>query len=161
MVNFPLIVKFQIISMLFALTQESSLGLNRFTKIVEVISNNLAEYFFNKSYDNLDGIIINLITVSPGFEFFFKQRKPKYKKGFEIINQHCTRFEIHSTLRYDIKLNFNKITNMKDIELISYIKGSIIDSLYIIESLKIEAFDTNIIKNDLTVFFENNSYKFL
>ena len=71
-----------------------------------------------------------------------------------MIKQDGVIIEIESTLRYDIKLEYDKMKSFNNNQIINYLKNKIMNSLEIINELRVKDFNLEDFKSDLEIFFE-------
>lgn len=143
--------------MKFGLTQETNLDQDR-SNIIISLSNELKEYFKNRDYGkDVEEFLIGLISVKPEFEIFFKERKPKYI-SHKIETHGGISVEITKSYGYDIKLNYNNISESNMHTIKSVIASEIVTSLSHLDSLpkKIKDFDKERFKGDLLQFFKEH-----
>ena len=120
-------------------------------------SDDMKEYFLNKSYGNdLIDIVIGIVCVSPNFEKFFKPRRPKYTKDKKHIKSEGFEYDIEKCLSYDIKLDFETFKSSSEMEAKKYLSEEILKSLEIIGTMKskIKDFDLINFKKDLENYFK-------
>jgi len=87
--------------------------------------------------------IIGIICMSSEFDYKWKEEKKKYYKTKRL-------------LEYDIKLNYAQVENATENGIKQIFAGRWLDSLGVIEELKIKNFDTDKFREDLILFFEQN-----
>lgn len=140
----------------FALTQEVSelIIKNGVSDCIRQLSDDLAEFLGKKDYgDDLQTIYIGIICVGPEFDFFFKQRKPKYKKGKEIIIQDERPYEQINALTYDIKLDHTKFVNANESEIKKMLAIALLNSFSAFNVVKIKDFDRVRFETDMAEYF--------
>jgi len=136
----------------FQLTQEVSESLlkNGRTTIISNFSEELRNFFKTKNYgEGILSMFIGVICVAPEFDFFFKMRKPKYKRGKEIIIQNNAEIELESTLRFDLKLSFEKFLRANEFEARTMLALEVLNSLNVLNKLKIKDFNNESFVEDL------------
>ena len=137
-----------------ALTVEASIGIADKTKVIHEFSNKLSEQFTDKDYGNdVIRILIDIICVSPEFEWFSTVRKPRYKfyrkykrDGIEIIEDR--------DFSFDLKLDYECFKNQSDEENNKMLASEIIKSLSNLEKLpkKVKDFEREKFKKDVEKF---------
>lgn len=136
----------------FVLTQEVSelIIKNGVPDYIKQISDMISGFLKTKDYgEDLRSIYIGIICVSPEFDFFFKTRKPKYKKGKEIIIQDDRPYELISALVYDIKLDYEKYVIANENEVKKMLSMELLNSFTVFNSVKIKSFDRGRFENDV------------
>lgn len=138
------------------LTGEMSEGLSNLRDVSVQLSRKIGAHFKSRSYGNgVASIFIGIICVSPEFDFFFKIRKPKYKRGKEKIVHDGVEHELESALRYDLKLNFKDINGETESRIATILEDQIIASLDIFDKLDIKDFDKEAFKVELIHFLKD------
>lgn len=141
----------------FNITMEIGLGLGNVSTVAHSIVNDLNEKLKNKDFGkSIKQIIISIVCVAPEFELFFKSRKPKFTSGKKIIKKYGTEYEIDSLLTYDLKLEYQKIKEMNDIDVKIYLKQEILNSISIVKKISFEDFDIDRFESDFNSFIHEN-----
>ena len=97
----------------------------------------------SKNYGHgLETLYIGIICVSSEFDFFFKERKPSYKKGKNTKIEDGRSYEQINFLTYDIKLNYEDFLKAEEKEVKKMLAEEIIRSLNVFDKVKIKAFNT-------------------
>ena len=131
--------------MYFAITIDMSEDLLDKSDTIHDYSDLLKTFFKNKSYGKgIEALYIGIIAVHPKFDFFSIIRK-KYTKS-------------KKQLQYNIKLDYEKFKNSNKQEILEMLINDILNSLTIIDELKIKDFDLAAFKHDLNKFFSNKAY---
>lgn len=136
----------------FALTQEVSelIIKNGVSDYIKQISDSISGFLKRKDYgEGLHTIYIGIICVSPEFDFFFKIRKPNYKKDKEIIIQDDRPYELVSALVYDLKLDHKKFVNASEKEVKKMLSIELLNSFAAFNLVKIKAFDRERFEDDV------------
>ena len=126
----------------FGLSQEISKDVALKADIFTTVSKSLENYFSNRDYGKgIEKLTIGIICVSTEFDFFFKERK-KYTKT-------------KAMLEYDIKLDHETIVEANEREVYQILSNSIIESLEIINEMKIPNFDNSGFRAEVASFLNN------
>ena len=136
----------------FGLTQEVSelVIKNDVSDYIKQVSYGISEFLETKNYgEDLHEIYIGIICVSPEFDFFFKIRKPKYKRGKEIIIEDDRAYEMLSALVYDIKLDHRKYVDASKNEVKRMLSAELLNSFTAFNSVKIKSFDSERFVHDI------------
>lgn len=136
----------------FALTQEVSEPIikNGVSDYIKQVSDNISEFLRTRDYgDDLRTLYVGIICVAPEFDFFFKVRKPKYKKGKEITIQDGRPYERTDALVYDIKLDYNVFVNADANEVKKMLAKELLMSFVIFNSIKVKLFDREGFERDV------------
>ncbi len=139
----------------FQLVQEVSETLlkNGKASLISNFSEDIKDFFSGKSYGKgILSIFIAVICVAPEFDFFFKIRTPKYKRGKEIIRQDNIGIEIESSLRFDLKLSYEKFAQANEIDAIRLLALELLNSLNVLDELKIKDFNSIRFKEDFRIY---------
>lgn len=102
---------------------------------------------------------IGVICVAPEFDFFFKIRKPKYKRGKEVIVQDRNIMELESSLRFDLKLSYSKFSDANRVDALRILAGEIINAVTALDTHRIKDFNKSAFQQDLYNYFVQ--YRFL
>lgn len=128
------------------------------SSIIVDFSEIIKNHFKDKYYGNdIKSYTIGIICVSPQFEKFFKEKKPKLIKGKKETIQEGIPFTLEDDFEYDIKLNFEVFHNATEVEARKILATEILKSLSVLDDfkLKIKDFDVNMFKDDLEKCFKN------
>ena len=138
----------------FNITLEVGLGLGKFSVFATNLANDFNEKIKNEDFgQGIKQIIVSIVCVAPEYEAFFKSRKPKFIKGKKTVKKYGVEYEIDSLLTYDLKLDYQKVKVMSDIESHIYLKKEMFDSISTLKNIKVEDFNFDI--------FEKECYNFL
>ncbi|MFD0793580.1 hypothetical protein ACFQZX_08110 [Mucilaginibacter litoreus] len=138
----------------FALTLEVTKEIveNGLDDLINSTSIKISEFLEDKSYgQGLETLYVGVVCVNPKFDFFFKERKPKYRKK-EIIIQDGRPYELINCLTYDIKLDYVQVIHFTKSEFIKNLFLKLINSLEYLDSINIVDFNKNLFKTDLIKF---------
>lgn len=138
--------------MKFAITQEitDKVRENGISDIINELSIYISTFLNERTYgEGLKTYYIGVICVSHEFDFFFKIRKPKYKKGISIYKKDGREYETVDEFGYDIKLDYEKLINADDLEIRRILITDVSKSLDLIDNIKIKEFDKSRFKKDL------------
>ncbi|MGQ9780608.1 MAG: Imm44 family immunity protein [Bacillota bacterium] len=101
--------------------------------------------FKDKDYgEGIKEYVIGIICVAPVFDSFFKIRK-NYTESKRL-------------LEYDIKLDHAKFKKANNKEIYEMLRQEVLNSLGIVEELKIKDFDLARFRADLEQFFAEHTY---
>ncbi|PYF72979.1 hypothetical protein [Pedobacter nutrimenti] len=142
----------------FALTMEVSEPIikNGVSDYIKQLSDQVAEFFKKKDYgDDLQTLYIGIICVTSEFDFFFKVRKPKYKKGKKVTIEDGRPYERTDSLVYDIKLDYDSFVNANENEVKMMLSTELLKSFIVFDSVKIKRFDRESFEKDVTFFLES------
>ncbi|WP_133147477.1 hypothetical protein [Chryseobacterium aquaticum] len=146
----------------FSITQEvDNLAYNKSFQIQE-LSKELNTYLKDKDYgSDIKSVIIGavLIKTKPGFEDWYKERKPKYIEH-KITKNRITgqSMEIIKNFTYDIKFDsglYDEVVNSSDVESLKIISREIVMSLKHFDKLtkKLKDFNVDRFTLDIQSFF--------
>jgi len=143
----------------FGLTQEIDAEAESKSVLINSLSSLLESYFSNKEYGKgIEHFLIGIICVRsrPGYEDWFKVRKPKYKAVDKIKMPDGRVNELHGVYSYDIKLDFERFVNSSNNESEKLLASEILNSLSHLDALpkKVKDFDEERFKSDLQEFFQ-------
>jgi len=136
----------------FALTLEVSelIGQNGVSDYIKEVSDHISEFLRTKDYgDGLKTIYIGIICVAPEFDFFFKVRKPKYKKGTVVTIEDGRPYEQTDALVYDIKLDYDVFVNADEHEVKKILSIELLNSFFVFNSVKVKQFSREIFEKDV------------
>jgi len=139
----------------FALTIETSIGLeDKVGEIVE-LSNKLSKYFSDKNYGaDVKELLIGTISVAPEFEFFTKPRKPRYTLYRRYVKEEVEFIE-DKLFGFSLKLDYDRIKNQSDEQNRKMLAKEILQSLSNLDSLpkKVKDFDKERFIKDMQAYF--------
>jgi hypothetical protein len=119
-----------------AISQEGNLDILRSTWIQEV-SNELQREFEKQNFGKtLKSLIIGIVCVKPEFDFFFKEKKPKYYSGKRVITHDGISIEVENALEYNLKLDYSQFSLLDEKEFKNALAKEILISIDIIPSIK-------------------------
>lgn len=147
--------------MKLALAQYTSVEIVNQSSFITPFSDNLKTHFKDKHYGNdLIEIVIGVICVSPGFEPFFKPKRPQYIKDKKTFKTDGFSYDVEKSLGYDIKLDFEKLKNGTELERMQQLAFEIISSLSIFDKMKTKIKDFNFekFKVDLEAYFKDAGF---
>lgn len=147
-------------NMNFGLALNVSVEIKNKSMLIQSLSNELEEYFKTKQYGaDIKTFTIGVVCISPQFEPFFKEKKPKYIKGIKVINPDGIPFTLEDDFEYDVKIDFESFKNANEEEARKILAGKILLSLIVFEKIKskIKDFDMNSFKADLEEYFKNHN----
>lgn len=119
------------------------------------LSDELNVAFKDKSYGiSVKSFIIGIVCVAPQFEQFFKVRKPKFTKGKKIINPDGIPFTLEDSFEYNIKIDYKSLNIATDAETTKIITSEIVNSLIILDDMKIKNFNIKKFREDIECYFK-------
>ncbi len=123
---------------------------------IEEISTLLKKYFEEMHYgENLKDLILGIICVETRFDFFLKERKPKYYHGKRKIVGHDITIEVENALEYDVKLNYDRMRGLDKIEFKREILNTLLASTEKIRTIKsITDFDLEKFQSDFSLLLK-------
>ena len=125
----------------FGLSEEISSDVSKKAEVFSKISALLEKHFLNKEFgEGIKSLTIGIICVRPDADFFFKERK-KYT-------------ESKAMLEYDVKLDHAIIKEADKKKIYGVLVMKVLDSLSVIDELKIEGFDTRAFHREVESFFQ-------
>ena len=148
--------------MKFALSIETSEGVENKIHLISELSNQMTEYFSGKDYgESVKTIFIGIICVSPEFDWFSKIRKPKYVFYRKYIRD-SSEITQDREFSFDIKLDYEKFANQTDEENRKMLASEIKEALSVFDNMpkKVKDFDKEQFKNDIDDFL-NKSKRFI
>jgi hypothetical protein len=143
------------------LTQETNLPLDKI-QFINNLSTSLKSYFENANYgEDIKSVLIGIICVRPEFDFFYKERSPKYVKEEKIKKDNGDTLNIINSLSYDIKLDYNLMSKIDKEVFHQVITLEILSSLKKLDNLpkKIKNFDKEHFKVDFENYFKERNKK--
>lgn len=144
----------------FGLAMTSSIEVKSKSTIINSMSSELGLYFKDRNYGNdIKSYVIGILCVSPQFEDFYKEKKPKYIKGKKVINPDGIPVTLEDSFEYSIKLDFETFKNATEIESERIVAHNILESLSILNTMKkrIKDFDWDQFRKDLENYFKENN----
>ncbi|MGN8055120.1 hypothetical protein ACTJKN_02530 [Pedobacter sp. 22163] len=143
----------------FGLAVNVSVELRKKTHYIHLLSDELEMSFMNKFYgDDIKNFTIGIVCVSPEFDEFYKEKKPKYTKGTKIINPDGIPFTLEDNFEYRIKIDYENFKNADELGARKILAKEILSSLVIFEKMKskIKDFDMGSFKTDLEEYFKSH-----
>jgi hypothetical protein len=137
----------------------TSVGVNN-TSVISALSSDLKSHFSEMEYgQDIKSYIIGIICMSPQFEQFYKEKKPKYTKEKEVLKPDGIPITIEKTFEYSIKIDYESFKNATEDEARKLLAKEILVSLVVFEKLKskIKDFDMNSFKADLEEYFKSHN----
>ena len=133
-----------------------------FDEYLSYLEEQINKLIKNKSYGNdLKEMYIGIICVSPEFDAFFKESKPKYQKDSKTYIKEGITYELNKTFQYDVKLEFSLFKSLKGDDLKKEFILVLLKSLDILKSenikKKIKDFDSATFLQDFETFFKNEN----
>jgi Immunity protein 44 len=132
------------------------------SKIVRSLSDNIKDYLKGKNYGEvIQHFFIGCICIKtrPGYEKWYKARKPRYKETDNIKLLDGSVKELIGVFTYDIKLDYEKFVNSSDNDSEKLIVLELLNSFSNFDSLpkKVKNFDKNSLKSDLEYYFKQQN----
>jgi hypothetical protein len=129
------------------------------SNLVRSLSDNIKNYLKEKKYgDDIQHFFIGCICVreKPGYEKWFKIRKPKYKEIDKVKLLDGSIKELIGVFSYDIKPDYEKFINSADNISEKIIVLEILNSLLNFDHLpkKVNDFNKDALRSDLESFFK-------
>lgn len=149
----------------FGITQELDTGTNKKSNLIQEISDNLESFLKNKNYGkDVETFLIGFVGIrtKPGYEEWYKERKPKYI-DYKVIKSFTNQpIEIRKKYGYDIKFDYelyDEFVNGTEEESSKLLARKILDSFSHLDKLpkKIKDFDKEKFKSDVEEFFKINN----
>lgn len=144
-----------------ALTLEIDSDADKRSPLINRVSEALTTYFDGRSYgSDIEGFLIGVICIKthPGYEAWFKKRRPRYR-AFERVDMHDgTHLEVRNSYGYDIKFEpndcYEAFVNGSEEEALALLIDLLIDSLSNFDKLpkKVRDFDAATFKKDAADF---------
>jgi len=149
-------------NMVFEITQEIDAEAESKSVLINSLSGLLKSYFSNKEYGkDIEHYFIGIICVRyrPGYEDWFRIRKPKYKAVDKIKMPDGKYLQLHGVYSYDIKLDFERFVNSSEKESKKLLASEILNSLSYLDALpkKVKDFDKERFKSDMEQFFKSEN----
>jgi len=136
-----------------ALTQETSLGLGRYSQLVQQLSNQLRQEFTTRNYGpGLEQIIVNLVCVAPEFAAFFKKRNSTYRPGSSVLTVAGVRVEVRNSISLDVLLQPYLVKDQELAPMQRYVVERILEAIHTVEKREIGPFDWLTFEQDLRSF---------
>jgi len=145
----------------FGITQEIDVEAERKSNLITALSNLLKSFFVRKGYGiDIEHFFIGVICIKdrPGYEDWFKVRKPRYKAIQKTKQFDGQIKESHGVYSYDIKLDFEQFVTSSDAASQQLLISEILKSLTHLDNLpkKIKDFDKEQFKHDLSSFLKES-----
>ncbi len=142
----------------FGLAIIGNIDQNKSNLIIK-LSDRMECFFKDKHYGkDIKSITIGIVCVSPQFEQFFKEKKPKYTKGKKVTSPDGIPFTLEDNFEYSIKINFDSFKNANEKEAEIILAKELSKSLIVLEQMKakIKDFNLDIFKSDFIDYFKKN-----
>ena len=149
--------------MKFAITQEVDTKSGKKSDIIQQLSDDLENYLKDKNYgSDIETFLIGFIGIKtkPGYEEWYKERKPKYT-AYKASKNRITGLpmEIIKSYSYDIKFDYDlydEFVEASDENSKKILVIKILDSFTHLDKLskKIKDFDKDKFKKDVEKFFQ-------
>ncbi len=137
----------------------TSVGVHN-TSVISALSHDLKNYFSEREYgQDIKSYVIGIVCMSPQFEQFYKEKKPKYTKEKEVLKPDGIPVTIENTFEYSIKIDYESFKNADEENARKLLAKEILVSLVVFEKFKskIKGFDMNGFKADLEGYFKSHS----
>ena len=168
MVHYLRVIKFSDKNIMeFAITQEVDTRSGKKSDIIQKVSDDLGNYLKNKNYgSDIETFLIGFVGIKtkPGYEEWYKERKPKYI-DYKASKNRITGLpmEIIKTYSYDIKFDYDlydEFVEASDENSKKILILKILDSFTHLDKLpkKIKNFDAEKFKSDIEIFFKKNEF---
>ncbi|MBY0067110.1 MULTISPECIES: hypothetical protein [Empedobacter] len=135
-------------------------------KSIDFISQSLAGFLKNRSYgEDVETFLIGFVAIKtkPGYEEWYKERKPKYI-DYRLTKSRLTGLPLETIKQYsyDIKFDYelyDEFVNGTEEESSKLLARKILDSFSHLDKLpkKIKDFDKDKFKSDVEEFFKSNN----
>ncbi len=144
----------------FGITQEIDAEASAKSNIIISFSESLEDFLANKDYGNdIRNFFIGCICVMerPGYEDWFKVRKPRYQTISKVKLLDGSIREQNGVFTYDIKLDFDMFVSATEEESKRILALEILNSLSNLDALpkKVKNFDKERFKSDIEAFFKS------
>lgn len=139
-----------------SLTAEISADISE-SSAIYTLSEHLTRHFRARHYgDDVEELVIGIICVRPEFDFFFDVRGLKYV-AHKTITHDGISIEAHKCLSYDLKIDHAAFVASSEVEKITLLAKSLVDSLTIFTTLskKVKRFDAGSFQDDMKVFLND------
>ncbi len=145
--------------MKFAIAQEIDLEASKKVHIIEKVSNLIKSFLSNKDYgDGLQHFYIGCICIRPrpGYEDWFKIRRPRYYKETTVESIDGSKKVLYGVYGYDIKPDYERFVYSSDEESERILAEEILKSLSHFDRLskRVKNFDAKRFKRDLEHFLK-------
>lgn len=150
----------------FGITQEVDNKSGDKSYLVQKISDNLENFLKNRSYgEDVETFLIGFVAIKtkPGYEEWYKERKPKYI-DYRLTKSRLTGLPLETIKQYsyDIKFDYelyDEFVNGTEEESCKLLARKILDSFSHLDKLpkKIKDFDKEKFKSDVEEFFKSNN----
>lgn len=150
----------------FGITQEVDNKSGDKSYLVQKISDNLENFLKNRSYgEDVETFLIGFVAIKtkPGYEEWYKERKPKYI-DYRLTKSRLTGLPLETIKQYsyDIKFDYelyDEFVNGTEEESSKLLARKILDSFSHLDKLpkKIKDFDKEKFKSDVEEFFKSNN----
>ena len=144
--------------MKFGISLESDTEARSKSMIIRTMSNSLEEYLNNRDYgEGIQTFYIGCICIRtvPGYEEWYKIRKPRYKELLKFKTLDNKIAEIKCYFGYDIKMDYEPFLKATDEGSRKMLAQEILKSLSNFDKLpkKVKDFDKERFKADIEQFF--------
>lgn len=139
----------------FGISIDTDISFKTKTAYIHRLSDDLNTFFESKNYGNdIKCLTIGLIIKSAQFDIFYKEKRPKYYHGKNLITLEGATVEVEDALEYSIKPDYSKLISADENAILKYVAQEILRSLHKIDTIKkIKNFDKDSFKKDLESFF--------
>jgi len=146
----------------FAITKELDIKSYEKSTLIQEVSDDLGSYLKNRNYgDDIGVFLIGFVGVKtkPGYEDWYKERKPRYVDYKQIKNRLTGLvMETIKEYSYDIKFDnelYDKFVNSSDEDSKKLLVEKILESFLHLDKLpkKVKDFDKEKFKTDVEKFF--------
>ena len=127
--------------------------------IIHKLSSKMESFFSSKNYgDGIKSFTIGIVCITPQFEQFFKNTRPKYTKGKQVISPDGISIVLENNFEYGIRLNYDEFIESDEKAAMKILSREIILSFPSLEDImqNIPHFDFVEFKNDFVTFLEEN-----
>ena len=144
----------------FAITLETDSEAQNKSRNIISLSVSMKEYFKEKEYGNaINNFYIGCICVKlrPGYEEWYKIRKPIYKESPKVESLDGNVKELTGVFSYDIRMDYQLFMSASDEDCTKLVASEILKSLSNLDALpkKVKDFDKTRFKADMEYFFKN------
>lgn len=150
----------------FGITQEVDNKSGDKSYLVQKVSDNLETFLKNRSYgEDVETFLIGFVGIKtkPGYEEWYKERKPKYI-DYRLTKSRLTGLPLETIKQYsyDIKFDYelyDEFVNGTEEESSKLLARKILESFSHLDKLpkKIKDFDKDKFKSDLEEFFKSQN----
>lgn len=134
--------------MKFGFAPQLSVEVTKHSAVITAMGNELKDFIKDKNYgDDIAGLYIGIVSVSPQFSQFFKARSPKYTKGKNSYTKDDVHYEFYNSFEYEVRLDFETLKNASEKEVQKLIAEGLLSSFDVFKKFK--KFDSDQFKSDL------------